>query len=659
MRRFLPLLVLLLAACAKPEAPAPPERPSILLVTLDTTRADAIGAATPRLNKLAARGTRFTQAYATTPQTLPSHASILTGLYPAGHGVHENARFLGAGQPVVTEKLKGAGYGTAAFVSAFALARRFGLARGFDVYDDDFGADRAERTAQETTERALAYLAQNRDGPLFLWVHYYDPHYPYTPPAPYAARYAKNPYLGEVAAMDEQFGRLVAAFENRAGPRAIVVAADHGEGLGEHGEAQHGNLLYQTTMHVPLVVFGPGFARGTNDAPVSTRSIAHTILDWAGLDATGSLRGGQREAVVAGEAMKPFLDYGWQPQVMAIEGRTKAILAGRVEAYDLVADPRETRDLGAQANLSRGIRAALRDYPLPSATEPPAPATLDDEAQRKLASLGYVSAGSRPVVRQDAPRPIDMAPLFPILDRASGLFVREQYAEAIPLLEQIRKADPHNLDAALRLAAAYSALGRNAQALKAFEAAEAIAPDSPDVRTYLALHHAKTNEWQRAVPLLERIVREEPDRLPPLEALAVIRERQGRIEEAVELRGKVYTMRAASGAELTRLALMQMSLGRTPDAIASFENARRLLGEKFANDLELGVLYLASGRYAEARDALDRVPPSHPGAAMALFKRAQVSVLLGEPDRAQRIAAAREHADETTRALIERERLFR
>jgi tetratricopeptide (TPR) repeat protein len=656
VRRAAPLL-LLLFTCARPEAPAP-QRPNILLITLDTTRADAIGPHTPAFNALAARGLRFRYAYATTPQTLPSHASMMTGLYPAGHGVHENARFLGAGQVVIAEKLKSAGYRTAAFVSAFALARRFGLARGFDVYDDEFGADRAERTARETTDRALAYLAQPADAPLFLWVHYYDPHYPYSPPEPFAGRYAKNPYLGEVASMDEQLGRLIAAFERRAAPRAIIVAADHGEGLGEHGEAQHGNLLYQATMHVPLVVAGPGVNAGTSDAPVSLRSIAHTILDWAGLDPTGSLRNAEREAVVAGEAMKPFLDYGWQPQVMAVEGSTKAIMAGRLEVYDVIADPRETRDLAAQANVSRGIRASLRDYPVPSAVEPPVAASLDEEAQRKLASLGYVSAASRPVARKDAPRPIDMAHLFPVLDRASGLFVREQYAQAIPLLEQIREADPHNLDAALRLAAAYSALGRNEQALAAFGEAETIAPDSADVRTYLALHHAKTDQWERAVPLLERIVREEPDRLPPLEALAVLRERQRRIEDAVELRQKVYTMRSATGAELARLGEMQMSLGRTPEAIVSFENARQHLREKFHNDLELGVLNLASGRYAEARDALDRVPRSHPGYPMALFKRAQVSVLLGEPDRAQRIAAAREHADATTRVLIERERLF-
>ena len=649
MKHPLLLLPLLLLACNRPaEKPAGPAvpRPNILLVTLDTTRADAMGAATPSLNELAARGRTYKYAYAAVPQTLPSHASMMTGLYPAGHGVRENARFLAARHPLLAEKLKSAGYQTAAFVSAFAVAKRFGIARGFDTYDEP---ETAERDAKATTERALAFLQSAPKEPLFLWVHYYDPHYPYTPPEPFRSRHADQPYLGEVAFMDEQLGRVLRAFEQR-GAAAVVVVADHGEGLGEHGEQQHGNLLFQTTMHVPMVMTGPGVAPGTSDAPISTRRVFHLLLRAAGLEASE-----EREEVIVGEAMKPFLDYGWQPQVMAVEGRTKAILAGRMEVYDVVADPRETRNLAAQASLSRPARAALRDYPLPTPGAAEPPANLDEEAQRKLAALGYVSATARPAVRKDAPVPADMAPLFPILDRASGLFVREQYREAIPLLEQIHTKDPHNLDAALRLAVAHSALGHATEALAAFRKAEALAPDSPDVRTYLALHYAKGAEWEKAVPLLERIVRDEPERLPPLEALAVIRERQGRLDEAVSLRQRIYAKRAPTGAELARLGELQMNLGQTAPALSSFESARAQQGAAFRHHLELGVLYLAAGRLAEARDALDRVPGNDP---MALFKRAQVSVLLREPDAAARIQRAREHADATTRELIARERLF-
>lgn len=664
MTRALALVLVLLAACGKPETPAPAapaERASILLVTLDTTRADAIGAATPSFNALARRGRQFRYAYATVPQTLPSHASMMTGLYPAGHGVRENARFLDASKPLVAERLRSAGYATAAFVSAFAVAKRFGLARGFDVYDEDFGENRAERDAKATTERALGWL-QNAppQQPLFVWVHYYDPHYPYTPPAPYDARFANQRYLGEVAFMDEQLGRLVQAFEQRArGPRGIVVVADHGEGLGEHGEAQHGNLLYQTTMHVPMVIAGPAIANGSTDTtPVSTRRIYHTILDWAGIDSAQSLLRSGREAVIAGEAMKPFLDYGWQPQVMAVEGRMKTIKAGRVEVYDVMADPRETKNLAAQHDLSRAVRATLLEYPVPSsaATEPPA--NLDEEAQRKLASLGYVGSTVKPVVRANAPNPADMTELFPILDQAAALFVAEQYREAIPPLQQILAEDPTNLDAALRLATAHSSLGHDSEALEAFERARKIAPDSPDVRTYLALHLARGKEWERAAPMLDQIVAETPNKVPALEALALVRERQGRLEDAIALRQKLHVLRAPSGAELVALGGLAMQTGKTTLAIESFERARAIQGNAFRNDLELGVLLLAARRFADARDALDRVPRSHPGYAMALFKRAQVSVLLREPDAAARIAAARAGADETTRDLIEREALF-
>jgi tetratricopeptide (TPR) repeat protein len=646
-----------------PAATPATTRPSILLVTLDTTRADAIGPEargieTPAFDALARRGIRFRQAYATVPETLPSHSSMMTGLLPAGHGVHENGRFLGPGFPVVAERLRSAGYRTAAFVSSFALARRFGLARGFDVYDDEPAAGRAERTARETTERALAHLRGNTARPLFLWVHYYDPHAPYTAPEPFATRYAKAPYLGEVAAMDEQLGILAGAFAREAaGPPAIVVVADHGEGLGDHGESRHGDLVYQATMHVPLLVIGPGAAPSVIDLPVGTRRVFHTILDFAGLGAADSLRRPTPEVVV-GEAMKPFLEYGWQPQVMAVEGGHKAILAGRMEAYDVLADPGETRDLGASSDLSRPLRTALRDYPVPAPATARVPDTLSEDARRKLASLGYVGGGAAPVVRKDAPRPADMTRLFDVLERASDLFVREDYARAVPLLERILAEDPHNLDAALRLATAHSARGHEAQAARAFAKAEEIAPGSPDVRAYLALHYARGREWPRAAPLLEQVVAESPQRLPALEALARIRERQGRPGEAADLWQRVYALRSPTAPEALRLGALAMSAERTAIAIEAFEKARAAQGTGFAHDLELGALYLDARRLAEARDALDRVPASHPAYPMALFKRAQVSVLLREPDQAERIAAARRAADATTRRLIERERLF-
>jgi choline-sulfatase len=571
---------------------------------------------------------------------------------------------------VLADRLTQAGYRTAAFVSSFILSRRFGLARGFGSYDDQLPAGETERSAKDTTDRALGYLSQavtqtagGPQTPLFVWVHYFDPHAPYAPPEPFRTQYAKSPYLGEVAAMDQQLGRLIDAFQQQVhGPIAIIVAADHGEGLGDHGETLHGNLLYQSTMHVPLVVMGPGVAPGTVDVPVSTRRIFHTVLDWSGVDASAagdSLRADDPQAeIVRGEAMKPFLSYGWQPQVMVVAERQKVISAGRFEVYDVIADPREQHELEA-TTVPRGIFKVLDDYPVPTpGATPPVAETLSDEARRNLASLGYVSATARPVIRKDAPRPVDMAPLFDLLDKASGLFVAQRYAEVIPLLERILATDPHNLDAVLRLATAYSSLGQESKASAAYARALELAPESPDVRMYRALHDARGPDWRKAVPELERIIAETPERVPALEALSLVREQQGRLAEAVTLRQTLHALRQPSPAELVHLGELAMRTQQTAVAIGAFEQARARQGAAFAHDLELGVLYLASRRLDDARAALDRVPASHPGYPMALFKRAQVSVLLNEPDTAAKIERARQHADAATRPLIANERLF-
>jgi arylsulfatase A-like enzyme/Tfp pilus assembly protein PilF len=694
-RRLRAGLVLLLGALAcrradQTASAAPAARPSILLVTLDTTRADSIGpenpaVETPAFSGLAARGLRFAQAYATAPQTLPAHASMFTGLYPAGHGVHENGRRLGAAHEILAQRLAGAGYDTAAFISGFPLDRQFGLDRGFAIYDDELGGGLAERDAAATTARALDWLAKRRDErPFFLWVHYYDPHEPYAPPEPYRARYADDPYLGEIAAMDAALGALVAGFEARvpAAARRIAVVGDHGESRGEHGESFHGNLLYQGAMRVPLVLAGAGIAPGVRAEPVSARRLADTVLAWAGLDP------GRREETLAarnvndtvagwaglrapssletvldepaiGEAMQPYLEYGWQPQVMVVGGRLKAIRAGRVEVYDVVADPLESRDLAAEARLDPSLREALRDYPLPAATAEEA-SPLDEEARRRLAGLGYLAgSGAPPRLRADAPRPADMTGLFAALDRGSALFVAERWAEAIAVDEPLLREDPHNPALALRLAAAHSALGQDGRAREYFARAERLAPDSLDLALYRGLHELRSGHAETAAPLLERVVGRQPERLPALAGLAEVRERQGRLPEAITLLERAAALDKNRPPILRRIGELAMRVGDTPTALRAYEALRDLEGAAFDHYLELGVLYLDRRRFDEAAEALDRVPSGDPRSPMALFKRAQVSALLGEADRAERVRAAYRVADPRLRALIEAEVLFR
>jgi len=603
---------------------------------------------------------RFSQAWTTAPMTLPAHTSILTGLYPSEHGIHENSRFLDDHRVLLQERLRDAGYSTAAFVSGYPLKRRFGLARGFDHYDDDLGKGNAERSAGPTTQRALEYLESNGGGPVFVWVHYFDPHDPYEPPEPFRSRYPSSPYLGEIAYMDRELGRLVEAFEERCqgtDPRILVVG-DHGEGLGDHGEFLHGNLLYQGVMRVPLILVGSGISTAHVETAVSTRRVFDTILGWAGLDSTYDFLAADPEIVMA-EALKPYLQYGWQPQVMAVRAFTKVIQSGETEVYDLRSDPSESVDLRDAVEIDPEILEAIRGYALLSAfDEEPSSGSLDQETRRQLASLGYVAWEGQAPVREDAPNPKDMTHLFGDLNEGAELFVREEYEDSIRVFDRVLAQDGENLMVTVRLAVAYSILGNENRALQLFERAERIHPESVDVQHYLAMHFFRSRRWELAAPLFEEVLSTMPRRLPALEALARIREGERRIDDAAQLLERIVVLKESPAADWTRLGELEMAMGNTPAAIRAFENARRLQGEAFNRHLELGVCYLAARRPGEAAGALDLVSQDHPGYAMALFKRAQVSVLLGEPEWRERVRLAYQRGDPELRHLIEAEPLF-
>jgi len=667
------LLVIVLASACSPDPEVPPdspagavgEPPAILLITLDTTRADALGfetddVDTPEIAALAVRGVRYAQSYSTVPTTLPSHTSMMTGLYPIDHGIRENGRRVSERLDLLAPMLKEIRYTTAAFVSGFPLSSEFGLARGFDLYDDEFGEGRVERSAGETTERALDFL-KSASAPLFLWVHFFDPHEPYEPPEPFRSQYRANPYLGEVAYMDQQLGRLVAGFEERfgGGPWRILVVGDHGEGLGDHGEMLHGNLLYQGAMRVPLIIAGSEIAPGEEEKAVSVKQIFATILGWAGREIEGSLSEESDEPVLA-EALKPYLQYGWQPQFMAVRDGIKVIRSGETEIYDVRTDPAEAHSLVGQIELDPALRKALSDYAAAALSEAgPEDAELSQEARQKLASLGYFGSEGRPALREDAPNPKDMVHLYRDLDIGAGLFIRQEYQQAIPVFTRVSQEDPDNFMVALRLAVAHSVVGNEEEALESFARAREIDPSAVDLRHYQAMHYLQNDQEELAQPLFESVLAQMPDRLPALEALAQIYTRQGRIEDASRMLERVVKIKESPSLELARLGELRMARGDTAGAIRAFEKARDILGDQFTYNLELGVVYLANRQLSEAAATLDRVSPSHPGYPMALFKRAQVSVLLAEPDREARVRLAWAQSDEATRPLIESEQLFR
>ncbi|HEX9150288.1 MAG TPA: sulfatase, partial [Thermoanaerobaculia bacterium] len=310
-------------------------RPDVLLVTIDTLRADAVGFAgnrrveTPVLDRLAARGVVFANAHAHNVVTLPSHTNILTGLLPYQHGIRDNTGFrLDPSIPTLATLLKASGYATAAFVGAFPLDSRFGLARGFDVYDDRYSRGRTqldfempERPASEVVPLAVAWWNEQRASPRFLWVHLYDPHAPYKPPAPFLERYRSNEYLGEVAATDAALAPLLDPISSgTASPTLVVVSGDHGEALGDHGEETHGLFAYEATLHVPLVVCFPGrVAPRSSSEFVRHVDIAPTVLEAAGVARPAVLIGSSllaasnvgRETYF--ESFSTALNRGWAP----------------------------------------------------------------------------------------------------------------------------------------------------------------------------------------------------------------------------------------------------------------------------------------------------------------------------------------------------------
>jgi len=491
-------LVHLLIGCGQP-----PERvaPNVILISIDTLRADRLGAygattvETPAIDDLARQGVRFENAYTPVPLTLPAHFTLHTGLEPWHHGVVDNGMIL-AESPATTlaEFFTTAGYDTAAFVSAFVLHSTFGLDRGFSFYDDGPGADaaldqlvHASAPADERVGRAIRYLqgaSQKKERPFFLWLHLFDPHAPYLPPIDFRARYGQRPYDGEVAFVDSQMGRLWAALERSgiAESTLIVLTSDHGESLGEHGEQTHGLLLYDATLRVPLIFRLPSGERAgevRKDA-ATLADVAPTVLALAGLSPGPSLDGrnlfaADRSARRLGAISEaPYRRFGWASLVSLRQGGWKYITAPRPELYDLGADPLELHDLFGQerrkaVELGRGaeeIERVLR-------TRQAALKTTETGAEERagLAALGYIGqtrATDSPASK--LPDPKDEITTMAELDRAYQLFAEGKLDLAEASFRQLveRKGVATALAAVEGLARVARLQGRNAEAEAAY-----------------------------------------------------------------------------------------------------------------------------------------------------------------------------------------------
>jgi arylsulfatase A-like enzyme/TolA-binding protein len=485
---------------------------SVLLVTFDTTRADRVGAygyaraETETLDALSKQATLFEQAIAAVPVTLPSHSAMMTGLNPYHHGVRYNGiHVLPQRVTTLAERLRDAGFKTGAVVSSFAVAGRFGLNQGFETYDDLFadkpGADigtHVERRAGDAIDRAIAWWGSHGSDKRFLWVHLYDPHYPYDPPFPYSLRFADRPYDGEIASADHELGRLFATLEKRNDwdGTLVIVAGDHGEGLYEHGERWHSTQVYDDTLHVPLIIKLPGRQTGKRvREPVGLVDITPTVLDYAGLKSADPMDGvSLREAIDSGraasrpiyfESIAGAILYGWSPLLGVRRGSMKYFEGARGELYDIEHDPGEVDNLvEREAQRASDLRVdldAFRKIADIGGAGVEAQQVMDEETLAQLASLGYVGgAATTPGRSGQGLHPPDVVDLEQELLRAQTAVTEQKWQDAAQSLDFILRKDPTNRFALHFRSVAYSRAGETAKALELAQALLKIYPDSPE-----------------------------------------------------------------------------------------------------------------------------------------------------------------------------------
>jgi len=588
------LLAMAVSGAQAPRGPA--ERPNVVLITLDTTRADRLGcygragAGTPNLDRLAAAGVRFADAWSAVPITLPSHLSMMTGCTPVTHGVRDNGGTRYDGRiPTLADRFAAIGYRTAAVVSASVLDSTWGVNAGFGVYDERFDGKK-ERTAAPSTTRALEILGSSTE-PIFLWVHYFDPHQKYEPPAPFAARYRDDPYQGEIASVDFELGRLFTGLDKAARKSIIVVVGDHGESLGEHGERTHGIFTYRSTLSVPFLIAGPGIPAGrVVTEPVSIVDLAPTVGELTGL-ATAKLQDGISLAgiVLRGEAaprlrsiyfesMLPFNSYGWVAPRGVTDGRYAFIDLPKREVYDLRSDPKQKHNLYSAADpLSASLARRFERLTsgLAGHAGQGALATLTEEQRARLSSLGYFpGVPSGP----EAPTldPKDVVELADRIEQALQLHRSGHFDEAIAMADGILGRSPNNIRALSIRGQALLAQKRYREAAVAFGEVVARTPTIAVNRWDLGSSLAGAEETAKAEAEWRKAIELEPHLAEPYVSLMAAYRGRGEMAKALALAKEA----AASGAESAELdfeiGLAYATSGDASTAERWFESALRL-----------------------------------------------------------------------------------
>lgn len=578
--------------------------PCVVLITIDTLRADHLGSygyrsgLTPALDKLAAEGVRFTNAFSAVPLTLPSHTTILTGLYPNRHGMRDNAAFPSIPAATLPETLKQNGYHTAAFVSGAPLFASFGLDRGFDLYDDDFAGQ--ERKADLTTDRALQWL-KTATGPFFLWVHYFDPHAPYDPPAEFKkGPLAASAYDGEIAFVDQQLSRLLAALP---GSCFIILTADHGESLGEHGESTHGVFLYNATLKVPLILKGPGWKPAVRNDPVSLVDLAPTIADLTGATlpaADGaSLLSSKPERTLFSESLYAQRNFGYAPLFAAFRSSKKFILAPHSEFYNLQSDPRELKNIAPPGDIKQWqkVLSGYARLRTPSAETRP----ISTEETETLRSLGYVGA-SLPAGKTD---PKDRIAFIEGFNSAMNLLESKQFPQAERAFGEIVAQENRNALGFRFLGDALAAQQKYQEAAKAFETSRNLLND-PQTALQLARCYHRMGEADKARDLLLVTISSFPAYPETVFELASLYATQKNRDAAFAL------LNSDTPEVHNQRGILYLQQKQVAEAAAEFEKAAAS-HSKAAYWNNLGIAYQQIGKTGEAERAFQDGLKMNPG----------------------------------------------
>ncbi|HEY3382775.1 MAG TPA: sulfatase-like hydrolase/transferase [Vicinamibacterales bacterium] len=645
----------LLLSGAAAQAP----RKNLLLITLDTIRADHLGsygdarAVTPTLDRLAREGVRFADATTQAPLTGPAHAALLTGIYPGRYGVLDNGTTpLPLEAVTLATVLKRAGYQTGGFIGAFILDRAFGFDQGFDEFDSRFdrfvAGDKlkAERTADQVVGPALGWLSRiRRNQPFFAWVHLYDAHAPYAPPAPFNVRFKDRPYDGEIAYVDSAVGRLITRLEamNVLEQTIVVAVADHGESLGEHGEEDHGFFLYDSVLRIPWIMRMPGRERAGTVVREQVRAIdvMPTVLDVLGIAAPAKLDGESVLPVAKGrprsnpplsyaETWYPKLHFGWSELRSARVGEWKFVEAPKPELYDLRVDKVErTNVIERQANVAGRLSTEVRKVAdgFGGGTTPQA-ATPDAETIARLRSLGYVGFVAPGALTGRGPDPKDMAPRLRqfrlLMTAASADLQRNQPAAAVAKLKRALAINDRAYDVHLALGDAYQEQRLFEQAIGEYDAAALLNPATADPPVSAALALMGQGKLDKAKQRLDQAALIEP-RSPEIPfTRGRLAEQRGQDGEAMVQYEAAVQANASDPRPRTRLANLAMRQRRYDVAAAQFTALLQLGYEPARSHFGLGRVAEAQGDTTKAGTEYRQALQIDPGLTIARDALARV-----------------------------------